>query len=242
VRFGARTLAPIRRASPLTSNPRLAANPPNAILNYLYAVLEAEARLACLAVGLDPGLGVLHADQKSRDSLALDVMEAVRPEVDVYVLELLSTSVFRADDFHETRQGVCRLLPPLSHRLAETAPHWARLLAPVVERVAQGFADSPMSGINRLPTRLTQANRSGGRYGMRQKPKKVHPEISPTELRRVCHGCGVEIGVGRRWCDGCRPEVKLQAGRDGLAAARELGAKLHQRGLASSCSRRRSAQ
>jgi CRISPR-associated protein Cas1 len=42
------------RVSPLTRSPRLAANPPNAILNYLYALLESEARLAAAALGLDP--------------------------------------------------------------------------------------------------------------------------------------------------------------------------------------------
>jgi hypothetical protein len=66
-----------KRASPLTGNPRLAANPPNSILNYLYAILEAECRIACLAVGLDPGLGVLYADQRNRDSMALDLMVGV---------------------------------------------------------------------------------------------------------------------------------------------------------------------
>ncbi|HXM92816.1 MAG TPA: CRISPR-associated endonuclease Cas1 [Candidatus Dormibacteraeota bacterium] len=37
------------RESPLTNSPRLAVNPPNAILNYLYAMLESEARLAAAA-------------------------------------------------------------------------------------------------------------------------------------------------------------------------------------------------
>jgi CRISPR-associated endonuclease Cas1 len=83
----------------------MAANPANAILNYLYALLEAECRIACLAIGLDPGLGIVHADQRSRDSLALDIMEAVRPDVDAYVLDLLASRVFAARDFHETRQG-----------------------------------------------------------------------------------------------------------------------------------------
>jgi len=32
------------------------------MLNYLYAVLESEARFAAAALGLDPGLGVLHVD------------------------------------------------------------------------------------------------------------------------------------------------------------------------------------
>jgi CRISPR/Cas system-associated endonuclease Cas1 len=39
------------RISPLTGSPRLAANPPNAILNYLYALLEAEARGAASGMG-----------------------------------------------------------------------------------------------------------------------------------------------------------------------------------------------
>jgi CRISPR-associated endonuclease Cas1 len=75
------------RNSPLTGSPRLAANPPNAILNYLYALLESEARLAAAVLGLDPGLGVLHVDTTARDSLACDLMEPVRPEVDAYLLD-----------------------------------------------------------------------------------------------------------------------------------------------------------
>jgi CRISPR-associated endonuclease Cas1 len=63
------------RVSPLTSSPRLAVNPPNAMLNYLYAVLESESRLALAALGLDPGIGVLHNDLRTRDSLACDLME-----------------------------------------------------------------------------------------------------------------------------------------------------------------------
>lgn len=43
-----------KRHSPLSNGPRLACNPPNAILNYLYSLLEAETVLACHAVGLDP--------------------------------------------------------------------------------------------------------------------------------------------------------------------------------------------
>jgi CRISPR/Cas system-associated endonuclease Cas1 len=57
------------RQSPLSGSPRLAANPPNAVLNYLYAVLESGARLAAAALGLDLGLGVLHTDTPNRDSL-----------------------------------------------------------------------------------------------------------------------------------------------------------------------------
>ena len=69
----------------MTGSPRLSVNPPNAMLNYLYAVLEAEARLAASALGLDPGLGVMHVDTNARDSLACDLMEPIRPQVDAFV-------------------------------------------------------------------------------------------------------------------------------------------------------------
>lgn len=93
------------RKSPVSGTARRAANPINALLNYLYAILEAEARIAALTLGLDPGMGVLHVDQRNRDSLACDVMEAVRPQVDAVVLDLLASRTFSAKDFFETRQG-----------------------------------------------------------------------------------------------------------------------------------------
>src|SRR6516165_10251333 len=83
------------RISPLTRSPRLAVNPPNAILNYLYAILEAEARLAIAALGLDPGLGFLHNDARSRDSLAFDLIEPIRPQVDAYLFNWLRQAPLR---------------------------------------------------------------------------------------------------------------------------------------------------
>jgi CRISPR-associated protein Cas1 len=75
------------RKSPLTGSPRLAVNPANAMLNYMYALLESEARLSAAAVGLDPGIGFLHVDTDARDSLACDLMEPVRPQVDAFLLD-----------------------------------------------------------------------------------------------------------------------------------------------------------
>jgi len=60
------------------------------VLNYLYALLESEARLAAAAIGLEPSLCFLHADTGYRDSLACDLMEPVRPQVDAYVPDWLS--------------------------------------------------------------------------------------------------------------------------------------------------------
>jgi hypothetical protein len=49
----------------------MAVNPAGAILNYLYALLEVEAGLACLALGLDPALAFFHVDVRGRDSLQI---------------------------------------------------------------------------------------------------------------------------------------------------------------------------
>src|SRR5207248_8508759 len=86
------------RSSVLTSSPRKAASPGNALLNYLYAILEAESCLAAIAVGCDPAMGVVHTD-RSRNSFACDLMEPARPHVDLYLLKLLRSQTFNRSDF-----------------------------------------------------------------------------------------------------------------------------------------------
>ena len=177
------------------------------MLNYLYALLEAETRFACLACGLDPGLGIFHADQKARDSLVLDLMEAARPRVDAYVLDLLAARTFSAKDFVETRKGVCRVLAPLTHTLAETTAEWARAIAPVVERVAVILTSD--SRIN-LPTPLTQKNRSAGRDAVRRKPKKSTGALR-CKPAATCTTCGAPLpNRQRRFCDDCLPDEQRQ--------------------------------
>ena len=58
------------RISPLTGSPRLAVNPPNALANLLYGLTEAEARIAAIAMGMDPDIGMLHVDTPTCASLS----------------------------------------------------------------------------------------------------------------------------------------------------------------------------
>ena len=111
----------------------------NAVLNYLYALLEAEARLAAAAVGLDPEMGFLHADLTTRDSLAADLMEPIRPHVDAYVLRWLASQPLRRAWFFEAGSGHCRLTASCLEILSGTSTTWARAFAPVVERVHQAL-------------------------------------------------------------------------------------------------------
>src|ERR1700733_10283611 len=208
------------RVSPLTGSPRLAANPLNAMLNYLYALLESETRLALAALGLDPGLGLMHTDSPSRDSLACDVMEPVRPQVDEYVLGWISRETLLRRWFFEQRDGCCRLMGDLSGKVSETSPTWRRAVAPIAERVAQLLWSAvPQSRQrDRTPTRLTQYNR--------REAKGVSGALPPAALPRsesFCKVCGVEIVKGRNYCPECAKETSaarmIEIAKNGRVAA-----------------------
>lgn len=60
----------------------------NSALSFLYTVLLGECVTALVSAGLEPVLGVLHADDEGRPSLALDLVEEFRPlVVDQVVVE-----------------------------------------------------------------------------------------------------------------------------------------------------------
>ena len=62
--------------------------PPNALLNYGYAILRAATARALLGSGLLPNIGIFHKNRYNAFPLADDVMEPFRPYVDEIVLRL----------------------------------------------------------------------------------------------------------------------------------------------------------
>jgi len=54
----------------------------NANAGHRFVQTTSGAVLVCQAVGLDPGLGMVHNDARGRQSMALDLIESVRPEVE----------------------------------------------------------------------------------------------------------------------------------------------------------------
>jgi CRISPR-associated endonuclease Cas1 len=220
------------RHSPLTGSPRNAISPASAVLNYLYSVLETETRLAIRVIGLAPEVAFLHADQRFRDSLIYDLMEPVRPEVDSFLLDLLKSRVFAKSEFVETRQGVCRVLPPLTHMLMETAPRWGQAVAPVVERVMELLMKDVNRGrrVQTLPiTPLTQSNRSAGRDRIRRGPRKVRT-LAPT-IPQACRNCGVLLDrTDRMFCEECLPKQYGESGRKALATGRRVLSRLRDQG------------
>lgn len=201
------------RASALTSSqsPRKAVNPANAILNYLYAILEAETRIAVLSSGLDPVLGLLHADERCRDSVVFDVMEPLRPMVDRFVLDFLARHTFSREDVFELLDGQCRLLPPITEQLAGTAALWARLAVPEAQRLAAKLlaAESEQTARAREARALSTSRprapraRRARHVVVREYRERVAPETdarrSPAAGMKRRHAMTRVVAANRAW-------------------------------------------
>ena len=218
---------------------RKAERPVNVLLNYCFGLLEAEAVFACQAVGLDPGLGIVHSDARGRQSMALDLIEPVRPEVESYVLHLIERRTFRKVEFIESPEGHVRLRTPLTHELAEQMPNWARSLAPVAEHVAHVLG-AARSGRYVATTPLTR--RSGKAAQAAVKARKTvaqdtassrtarqRPVTGQAPLPWNCPDCGAAVtNTQHVRCDACiaadssqSPETRGRRGR-AIAARRRI--------------------
>lgn len=204
------------RKSPLTESPRLAVNPANAMLNYLYAVLESESRLGLAALGLDPGIGVLHVDTPSRDSLACDLMEAVRPKVDSYLFDWISREPLRREWFFEQPDGNCRLMGSFAVRLSQTASMWGSSVGPVAEWVSRTLWSTLRKSSQQIypATRLTQSRRRKSKDDVSTVPANRGPKAP-----RICRACGQSLKRGKGYCRPC----SIAVSRENLVEAARLG-------------------
>lgn len=78
----------------------------NALLSFLYTLLVHDVVSALEGVGLDPAVGFLHRDRPGRPSLALDIMEELRPVIaDRLALTLINRRQISAKGFTKTESG-----------------------------------------------------------------------------------------------------------------------------------------
>jgi CRISP-associated protein Cas1 len=85
-------------------------DPVNALLSFLYTLLTHDCRSAAETVGLDPAVGFLHRDRPGRPSLALDLMEELRPALaDRLVLALINRRQIGLKDFVRQDSGAVLL-------------------------------------------------------------------------------------------------------------------------------------
>ena len=79
----------------------------NAMLSFVYTLLTNNIAAALETVGLDPYVGVLHTERPGRVSLALDLIEELRPVLaDRFVLSLINKKIVQRWDFLKKENGV----------------------------------------------------------------------------------------------------------------------------------------
>ncbi|NLJ87694.1 MAG: type I-C CRISPR-associated endonuclease Cas1 [Epulopiscium sp.] len=78
----------------------------NALLSFFYTLLTHDCEAALETVGLDPQVGFFHQERPGRSSLALDMMEELRPYiVDRFVVTLINTRQIQLSDFLVKENG-----------------------------------------------------------------------------------------------------------------------------------------
>ncbi len=134
-------------------------------------------------------------------------MEAVRPQVDAYVLDWIMQQPLRREWFFEQRDGNCRLMAPFAVQLAETAPTLARAVAPIAEWAAHVLWSTTKRRNNQVvasPTRLTQSHKRETRGSS---ASLLGPTPPP---QRICRGGGSPIRRGRSYCPACAVTVSTE--------------------------------
>jgi CRISPR-associated protein Cas1 len=82
----------------------------NALLSFLYTLLTHDVAGALEGVGLDPAAGYLHRDRPGRPSLALDLVEELRPVLaDRLALSMINRRQVRPDGFRKSESGAIEM-------------------------------------------------------------------------------------------------------------------------------------
>ncbi len=82
----------------------------NALLSFLYTLLSHDVAAALETVGLDPCVGFLHVDRPRRPSLALDLMEELRPVLaDRLALSLINRKQVTPQGFKMSESGAVQM-------------------------------------------------------------------------------------------------------------------------------------
>lgn len=118
-------------------NRRPPTDPVNAALSLAYTLLHAETVMALYGAGFDPFIGFYHALDFGRESLACDLVETLRVEVDRHLLALFRTETLRAEHF-SMAEGACLL-----GKAGRTCfyAEWEALAERLRKRLAQTMAD-----------------------------------------------------------------------------------------------------
>lgn len=99
-------------------NRRPPTDPVNALLSLGYTFLFSETLSEVSRIGLDPWIGYFHTPRNHKASLALDLMEPFRVEVDEMVLKSLNLGKLSPGDFEKLENGAVHLKREVFARFA----------------------------------------------------------------------------------------------------------------------------
>lgn len=123
-------------------------DPTNALLSYTYTFLSNEIASILEAHGLDPYLGFLHETKPGRPSLALDLLEPLRPALaDRFVLQAINRRRFSPEDFSPPGfEGAVYLEPEAKKTFFSAIESWFKNC----EDQPDGYFGSPRSVLENL--------------------------------------------------------------------------------------------
>ena len=106
-------------------------DPVNALLSLCYTLLHYEMVREAEVIGLDPTIGFYHQFEYGRESLACDLVEVFRPEVDRFVWKIFRERIFAERDFScEDERPGCYLKKNSRSRFYPLYEEWAQEMRP----------------------------------------------------------------------------------------------------------------
>ena len=132
-------------------NRRPPEDPVNAMLSLCYTLLHYEMVREIEVIGLDPTIGFYHQFEYGRESLACDLVEPYRPDVDRFVWKIFRDRVFTSRDFAEAdeRPG-CYLKKESRKRFYPVYEEWAQNMRPLWIEEVRGLARRIVDGQDTL--------------------------------------------------------------------------------------------
>ncbi|MBC7348972.1 MAG: CRISPR-associated endonuclease Cas1 [Candidatus Aminicenantes bacterium] len=124
-------------------------DPVNSLLSLSYTLLHYELVREVEVIGLDPTIGFYHSFDYGRESLACDLVEPFRPDVDRFVFDLIHEKILRESNFayiETDGQPGCYLKKASRKKFFEKYEEWARDNRPIWKERVQILARRILNG------------------------------------------------------------------------------------------------
>lgn len=122
-------------------NRRPPKDPFNAVISLGYTLLHSKAVIALYSAGLDPFVGFYHALDFGRESLACDLIESFRGEVDRFAINLFKSGKLKPEDFTKTGDSCLIAKEARSSFYQEYTPFYEKI-QPMITKMISDICDA----------------------------------------------------------------------------------------------------